>query len=189
MVKMARRKSPSKSTGLGMGLDALIKSKTREEPRDETVDAESVKDEKDIEKNSEVIDELDKSNSKAEPAKNSVQKKKFNSEKSSKSSVSSPKSVKKTSESKVDLSAKKTAKINESSNKSVVSADVERINVVVGDVKKNPRITLWSSRSAAVLRYLKKTQPEFSISKEASKLIEDAVKEKYPEIWELFDDL
>ncbi|MDP1552469.1 MAG: AAA family ATPase [Methanobacteriaceae archaeon] len=67
--------------------------------------------------------------------------------------------------------------------------DTQSIKTVGEDVKKNPRITLWSSRSAAVLRYLKKTQPEFSISKEASKLIEEAVKEKYPEIWDIFEDL
>ena len=54
-------------------------------------------------------------------------------------------------------------------------------------VDKNPRITLWSSRSSAVFRYLRKTEPEFSISKQASILIEEAVSKKYPEIWDLFD--
>lgn len=42
-------------------------------------------------------------------------------------------------------------------------------------VDKNPRITLWSSQSAAVFRYLRKTEPEFSISKEASVLIDEAL--------------
>ena len=60
---------------------------------------------------------------------------------------------------------------------------------VLAEVKKNPRISLWSARSAAVLRFLKKTKPEFSISSEASILIEEAVKEKYPDIWKIFDDL
>ncbi len=64
-----------------------------------------------------------------------------------------------------------------------------RVQEVIREVKKNPRVTLWSARSAAVLRYLKKTQPEFSISKEASSLIEQAVREKYPDIWELFSEL
>ncbi|HIH72489.1 MAG: ATPase AAA [Thermococcales archaeon 44_46] len=50
---------------------------------------------------------------------------------------------------------------------------------------KNPRITLWSPEAAAVLRYLRKTIPEFSISNEASKLLEKAIKEKYPEIWDI----
>ena len=56
-------------------------------------------------------------------------------------------------------------------------------------VKKNPRITLWSPRSAAVLRYLRKTSPEFSISKEASLLIDNLIKVKYQDIWNLFNDL
>jgi hypothetical protein len=62
------------------------------------------------------------------------------------------------------------------------------IDGVVLDVRKNPRISLWSARSAAVLRFLKNTKPAFSISKEASALIEEAVQQKYPEIWEMFDN-
>ena len=64
----------------------------------------------------------------------------------------------------------------------------EHIAEVKEIVDKNPRITLWSSRSSAVFRYLRKTEPEFSISKEASVLIEEAVAKKYPDIWALFDD-
>jgi len=62
------------------------------------------------------------------------------------------------------------------------------VDSVINEVNKNPRISLWSARSAAVLRLLKKTKPEFSISKEASALIEDAVKDKYPDLWEVFED-
>lgn len=62
------------------------------------------------------------------------------------------------------------------------------IEEILAEIKKNPRISLWSARSAAVLRYLRKTEPEFSISSEASLLIEEAIKEKYPEIWELFEE-
>lgn len=64
----------------------------------------------------------------------------------------------------------------------------EHVAEVKEIVDKNPRITLWSSRSSAVFRYLRKTEPEFSISKEASNLIEEAVAKKYPEIWALFDE-
>ena len=64
----------------------------------------------------------------------------------------------------------------------------EHVAEVKEIVDKNPRITLWSSRSSAVFRYLRKTEPEFSISKEASKLIEEAFAKKYPEIWALFDE-
>ena len=83
-----------------------------------------------------------------------------------------------------------------------VEVEVESVPVETGDVKKqenvaevmdivdkNPRITLWSSRSAAVFRYLRKTEPEFSISREASILIDEAVSKKYPDIWELFDGI
>ena len=63
------------------------------------------------------------------------------------------------------------------------------IDEVIETVEKNPRITLWSARSAAVLRYLRKTEPEFSISNEASNLIDAAIAEKYPEIWTLFNHL
>ena len=66
---------------------------------------------------------------------------------------------------------------------------LENVAEVTEIVDKNPRITLWSSQSAAVFRYLRKTEPEFSISKEASRLIDEAVAKKYPEIWELFEDI
>ena len=63
------------------------------------------------------------------------------------------------------------------------------VDEVIETVEKNPRITLWSAKSAAVLRYLRKTEPEFSISSEASDLIDAAIAEKYPEIWTLFNHL
>ena len=63
------------------------------------------------------------------------------------------------------------------------------VDEVIETVENNPRITLWSARSAAVLRYLRKTEPEFSISSEASNLIDAAIAEKYPEIWTLFNHL
>ena len=67
--------------------------------------------------------------------------------------------------------------------------DEKNISEIIETVEKNPRITLWSAKSAAVLRYLRKTQPEFSISKEASRLIDEAIAEEYPEIWTLFNHL
>ena len=70
-----------------------------------------------------------------------------------------------------------------------IQVNQEHVDEVIEIVEKNPRITLWSSKSSAVFRYLRKTEPEFSISKEASVLIEEAVAKKYPEIWDLFEDL
>jgi hypothetical protein len=69
-----------------------------------------------------------------------------------------------------------------------IRADETIIETVLVEVHKNPRISLWSAKSAAVLRFLKKTKPEFSISNEASLLIEEAVKDKHPEIWKLFEE-
>ncbi|MDD1774806.1 MAG: AAA family ATPase, partial [Methanobacterium sp.] len=64
----------------------------------------------------------------------------------------------------------------------------EIVEAVLREVHKNPRISLWSAKSAAVLRFLKKTRPEFSISNEASLLIEEAVRDKHPEIWKIFEE-
>ena len=78
--------------------------------------------------------------------------------------------------------------INEAT--SLLSEKEEKlIDEVIETVENNPRITLWSARSAAVLRFLRKTEPEFSISNEASNLIDAAIAEKYPEIWTLFNHL
>ncbi len=73
-----------------------------------------------------------------------------------------------------------------SKNEIKPTIDQTLVENVILDVRKNPRITLWSAKSAAVLRLLKKTKPEFSISKEASYLIEEAVKDKYPDLWDEF---
>lgn len=68
------------------------------------------------------------------------------------------------------------------------SVDEDIIDTVLLEVHKNPRISLWSAKSAAVLRFLKKTKPEFSISNEASLLIEEAVKDRHPDIWKIFEE-
>ncbi|MGZ7117682.1 MAG: hypothetical protein ACXVHS_09600 [Methanobacterium sp.] len=100
------------------------------------------------------------------------------------------------------LITKKTVEKSDLGSKTVVDQELEEkfvvghatdlndeiVEEILAEIKKNPRISLWSAKSAAVLRYLRKTEPEFSISSEASLLIEQAVKEKYPEIWELFEE-
>jgi hypothetical protein len=47
---------------------------------------------------------------------------------------------------------------------------------------KDPRISAYSPLVMSMLRYLRKTIPEFSMSEEASSLLEDAIREKYPEL-------
>ena len=110
--------------------------------------------------------------------------------------ISSEKSVKNI-DSTINLNKESDAssQIIEASNKInevgslLTEKDEKLIDEVIETVENNPRITLWSARSAAVLRYLRKTEPEFSISNEASNLIDAAIAEKYPEIWTLFNHL
>jgi hypothetical protein len=108
-------------------------------------------------------------------------------EETQKSSVkpSSRTSKPKTSKRKTTPKKQSTTKKSEIQDNSIQD---DLVDSVINEVNKNPRISLWSAKSAAVLRLLKKTKPEFSISKEASSLIEDAVKDKYPELWEVFED-
>ncbi|MDD1763493.1 MAG: AAA family ATPase [Methanobacteriaceae archaeon] len=84
--------------------------------------------------------------------------------------------------------ASERSKPSAANTKKRADSDDHTVQAVLMEVHKNPRISLWSARSAAVLRFLKKTKPEFSISKEASALIEAAVEDKYPDIWKLFQD-
>ena len=96
---------------------------------------------------------------------------------------------------KINEEIKESVNLNEATDNlnddtSLLSEKEEKlVYQVIETVESNPRITLWSARSAAVLRYLRKTEPEFSISNEASNLIDKAIAEKYPEIWTLFNHL
>ena len=67
--------------------------------------------------------------------------------------------------------------------------DKEVVLRALEEGKRNPRVVVWSPKSSVALRILKKTIPEFSISHEASKLLEDAIREKYPEIWKIVEDV
>ena len=84
---------------------------------------------------------------------------------------------------------KKEEKVKKNETNSQSSLMDDKLEQIMEEVEKNPRISLWSPQSAATLRYLKKTTPEFSISKEASIILEEAISSKYPEVWKLFDDL
>jgi hypothetical protein len=61
--------------------------------------------------------------------------------------------------------------------------DSKALMAAVNDSKQNPRITVWSPISSAVLRYLRKTTPEFSMSDASSELLEEAIRVKYPELY------
>jgi len=78
-------------------------------------------------------------------------------------------------------SNKEEVRIGEVRSEELISNKLED---AVREATRNPRISLWSPKSAAVLRYLRKTVPEFSISEEARSLLEDVIKRKYGKIWE-----
>lgn len=90
---------------------------------------------------------------------------------------------------KSNLNNKNNDNPDEIVEKIIPEINKEIIPEIIQTVTKNPRITLWSIQSASVLRYLRKTRPEFSISKEASLLIDEAIREKYPEIWKFFEEI
>ena len=90
---------------------------------------------------------------------------------------------------KSNLNNKNNDNPDEIVEKIIPEINKEIIPEIIQTVTKNPRITLWSIQSASVLRYLRKTRPEFSISKEASLLIDNLIKVKYQDIWNLFNDL
>jgi hypothetical protein len=60
--------------------------------------------------------------------------------------------------------------------------DVRVLNAAIAQGRKDPRISTYSPLVMSVLRYLKKTIPEFSMSETASNLLETAIREKYPEL-------
>ena len=48
---------------------------------------------------------------------------------------------------------------------------------------RNPRISVYSPMAAAILEYLDRTTPQFCKSEMGAKLMDDALKRKFPELW------
>ncbi|WP_405294587.1 AAA family ATPase [Methanobrevibacter sp.] len=171
--------------GLGKGLDSLFPDILNED-----FDSNSAQSLEDMLKDEETVEEVvEDIESKEEEISQDVEE-----EDDSEDDESTDKDSEIQEEVEVDDGSSEDLSGSEGSEESVqtspeIQVQKEHVDDVKKIVDKNPRITLWSSRSSAVLRYLRKTEPEFSISKEASILIEEAVSKKYPEIWELFKDL
>ena len=55
---------------------------------------------------------------------------------------------------------------------------------VKGANSNRQSIAIWSPKISAVMWYLKKTTPEFSISEEARAILEEGLEKKYPEIFQ-----
>ena len=171
------------SRGLGKGLDSLIP-----EFYDEDFDSNSAQSLEDM-----LNDDADESGEKEPEVEQPVEVDydgEGNPEKDNETRISSNEDKTKD---EVDISESEDLHSDKDSEESVSNPQEikrqENVAEVLDIVDKNPRITLWSSRSAAVFRYLRKTEPEFSISREASILIDEAVSKKYPDIWDLFEDL
>ena len=169
--------------GLGKGLDSLIP-----EFYDEDFDSNSAQSLEDM-----LNDDADESGEKEPEVEEPVEVDddgEGNPEKDNETRISSNEDKAKD---EVDISESEDLHSDKDSEESVSNPQEikrqENVAEVLDIVDKNPRITLWSSRSAAVFRYLRKTEPEFSISREASILIDEAVSKKYPDIWDLFEDL
>lgn len=55
---------------------------------------------------------------------------------------------------------------------------------VKGANSNRQSIAIWSPKISAVMWYLKKTTPEFSISEEARAILEEGLEKKYPELFQ-----
>ena len=55
---------------------------------------------------------------------------------------------------------------------------------VEGANSKKQTIAIWSPKISAIMWYLKKTTPEFSISDEARIILEEGLEKKYPELFQ-----
>jgi len=64
---------------------------------------------------------------------------------------------------------------------SVAEAQIWRESIRLAE--EEPRITFVSSKVKAILVYLRRTVPGVSASKITAEIVEDAVKQKYPELW------
>ena len=66
----------------------------------------------------------------------------------------------------------------------IININSQALNAAIAQGCKDPRISTYSPFVMSVLRYLRKTTPEFSMSEMASNLLENAIREKYPELSE-----
>jgi hypothetical protein len=60
----------------------------------------------------------------------------------------------------------------------------DMISRAVSDAKRSPRISTWSPVAVSTLKFLRMTQPQFSMSDEMRTLIEEGLAKKYPKLVE-----
>jgi len=61
-------------------------------------------------------------------------------------------------------------------------------DAVKGANSNRQSIAVWSPKISAIMWYLKKTTPEFSISDEARTILEEGLEKKYPELYQRIKD-
>ncbi len=59
---------------------------------------------------------------------------------------------------------------------------------VEGANSKKQTIAIWGPKISAIMWYLKKTTPEFSISDEARIILEEGLERKYPELFQKVEE-
>lgn len=76
---------------------------------------------------------------------------------------------------------KKDAKIRESG---VESLDFSALDEAIEEARKKPKLGVYSPIVAAMLRYKARTTPRYSMGSEIKTLVEEALKDAYPELYE-----
>ena len=80
---------------------------------------------------------------------------------------------------------KSSDKKNKGLDPKVKGLNLNALGDAVKGANSNRRsIAIWSPKISAVMWYLKKTTPEFSISEEARAILEEGLEKKYPELFQ-----
>lgn len=105
---------------------------------------------------------------------------------SSVSAVQSPEAEVRTSSPELHSSGSDIQSSEDDKRTSVVQTsevDMDALDQALQEAERYPKVTAYSPELAAVMRYNEITVRRYRISTEAAKMLEDHVKEKYPEIW------
>ena len=76
---------------------------------------------------------------------------------------------------------KKDAKIREAG---VESLDYSALDEAIEEARKKPKLGVYSPIVAAMLRYKARTTPRYSMGSEIKTIVEEALKDAYPELYE-----
>ncbi len=105
-----------------------------------------------------------------------------------KSRVKSIESIVETEESRISLDQQNDAEKVSSREKSlesrVDSLDIKALEVAIEEAITKPKLGVYSPLAAAMLRYKAITTPRYSMGSEMKTIIEQALKETYPELYE-----